>query len=56
LATIRTYPKMNKTIKELLRKSEDPFKMYILQRITELEQLVQKQQEEITRLKETKVT
>lgn len=35
---ITTYPKMNETIKDLLRRSDKPMDQYILARIEELEQ------------------
>lgn len=35
---IHTYPQMNETIKDLLRRSEEPMQLYILTRIEELEQ------------------
>lgn len=34
---VRTYPKMNETIKDLLRDSEEPMMQYALARIEELE-------------------
>lgn len=34
---IHTYPEMNETIKDLLRRSEEPMNQYILARIEELE-------------------
>lgn len=34
---IKTYPEMNETIKDLLRRSEEPMNLYILARIEELE-------------------
>lgn len=38
---IKTYPEMNKTIKDLLRLSDEPMKQYILARIEELEKQVE---------------
>lgn len=38
MEAIQTYPKMNETIKDLLRRSEEPMQHYILTRIEELEQ------------------
>lgn len=35
--TIHTYPEMNETIKDLLRRSQEPMNLYILARIEELE-------------------
>ena len=37
---IKTYPEMNETIKDLLRRSEEPMSLYILARIEELEKLL----------------
>lgn len=37
---IKTYPQMNETIKDLLRRSEEPMKLYILARIEDLEKQV----------------
>ena len=34
---IKTYPEMNETIKDLLRRSKEPMDLYILARIEELE-------------------
>lgn len=36
-AKIHTYPEMNETLKDLLRRSEEPMNQYILARIEELE-------------------
>ena len=36
---IKTYPEMNETIKDLLRRSEEPMNLYTLARIQELEKL-----------------
>lgn len=38
---IETYPVMNETIKDLLRRSEEPMNLYILERIEELENQVE---------------
>lgn len=37
---IKTYPQMNETIKDLLRRSEEPMNLYILARIEDLEKQV----------------
>lgn len=37
---IKTYPEMNETIKDLLRRSDEPMQLYILTRIEELEKQV----------------
>lgn len=37
MKAVQTYPKMNETIKDLLRRSEEPMHQYILTRIEELE-------------------
>ena len=34
---IHTYPEMNETVKDLLRRSQEPMNLYILARIEELE-------------------
>lgn len=38
MSEINLYPEMNQTIKDLLKLSEEPMKMYILARIEQLEQ------------------
>lgn len=43
---IHTYPAMNETIKDLLRRSPEPMQQYILARIEELEAEVERLQEE----------
>lgn len=40
MSQIKTYPEMNETIKDLLRRSEEPMQLYILARIEELEKQV----------------
>ena len=40
MSQIKTYPETNETIKDLLRRSEDPMQLYILTRIEELEKQV----------------
>ncbi len=42
---------MNEVIKDLLSRSEQQFDQYVLQRIVELEQQVEEQQQEIERYK-----
>ena len=37
---IKTYPEMNETIKDLLRRSEEPMNLYALARIEEMEKQV----------------
>lgn len=37
--SIHTYPEMNETVKDLLRRSEEPMNLYILARIQELERM-----------------
>ena len=37
MEAVHTYHKMNETIKDLLRRSEEPMQQYILTRIEELE-------------------
>lgn len=37
---VHTYPKMNETVKDLLRRSDEPMMQYILARIEELEKQV----------------
>ena len=44
---IKTYPEMNKTIKDLLRRSEEPMNLYILARIEELEKQLAEAVEDI---------
>lgn len=56
MSGIKTYPKMNETIKDLLGRSDEPFKQYTLQRIVELEQQVEAQQQEIDKLKKLEIT
>jgi predicted nuclease with TOPRIM domain len=48
---IKTYPEMNERIKDLL-KTGQAMDLYALKRITELEEQVEKQQQEIERLTE----
>lgn len=38
---MKTYPKMNETVKDLLRRSNEPMSLYILARLEELENQVQ---------------
>lgn len=40
MSQIKTYPEMNETIKDLLRRSEEPMQLYILAWIEELEKQV----------------
>lgn len=40
MSQIKTYPEMNETIKDLLRRSEEPMQIYILARIEELEKQI----------------
>lgn len=40
MSQIKTYPEMNETIKDLLRRSEEPMQLYILARIEGLEKQV----------------
>lgn len=40
MSQIKTYPEMNETIKDLLRRSEEPMQLYILARIEELEKQI----------------
>ena len=38
---MKTYPEMNETVKDLLRRSNEPMSLYILARLEELENQVQ---------------
>ena len=44
---IKTYPEMNETIKDLLRRSEEPMNLYIVARIEELEKQLAKATEDL---------
>lgn len=52
MSEIKTYPKMNETAKDLLRRSKEPMNLYILARIEELE----KQVEDLTQPPNTPIT
>lgn len=55
-AHIHTYPEMNETIKDLLRRSEEPMNLYILARIEELEAQVTAAQGAVQRMEDMQDT